>query len=67
MLELGGSQNMTGVETKPAKGKCIAIRAGLSALLNFLVYITLHERVTGQMGHHFWMRHVGHGSLPVTH
>jgi len=24
MLELGGRLNMTGVETKPAKGKCIA-------------------------------------------
>ena len=23
--------------------------------------------VMGQMGHHFWMGHVGHGSLPVTH
>jgi len=21
----------------------------------------------GQMGHHFWMSHVGHVSLPVTH
>jgi len=23
--------------------------------------------VMGQMGHHFWMGHMGHGSLPVTH
>jgi len=23
--------------------------------------------VMGQMGHHFWMGHVDHGSLPVTH
>ena len=23
--------------------------------------------VMGQMGHHFWMGHVGHGSLPFTH
>jgi len=23
--------------------------------------------VMGQMGHHFWMGHVGHGSLPLTH
>jgi len=21
----------------------------------------------GQMGHHFWMDHVGRGSMPVTH
>jgi len=23
--------------------------------------------VMGQMGHHFWMGHMGHGSLPLTH
>jgi len=23
--------------------------------------------VMGQMGHHFWMGHMGHESLPVTH
>ena len=23
--------------------------------------------VMGKMGHHFWMGHAGHGSLPVTH
>jgi len=21
----------------------------------------------GHMGHHFWMGHMGHGSLPLTH
>jgi len=25
------------------------------------------SRVMGQMGHHFWMGHMGHGSPPVTH
>ena len=25
------------------------------------------SRVMGQMGHHFWMGRVGHGSQPVTH
>jgi len=37
MLELGSSQNMTGMETK---------RAGLSALLNFLVYYYVHQELS---------------------
>jgi len=37
MLELGSRQNMTGMKTERARGKCIANALVLSSLLNFLV------------------------------
>jgi len=33
----------------------------------FQAEMEMGQRVMGQMGHHFWMGHVGHGSQPVTH
>jgi len=47
MLELGCRQSMTGMETKRARGKCIANALVLSALLNFLVQISKHATAWG--------------------
>jgi len=44
MLELGSRQNMTGMETERARGKCIA-NALVCQLLNFLVKKTSRRHI----------------------
>ena len=36
-------------------------------ILNQRLKLVSESWVMGQMGHHFWMGYVGHGSLPLTH
>jgi len=40
-----------------------------TTVLRFLSEMEMGQlvMVMGQMGHHFWMGNVGHGSQPVTH
>jgi len=49
MLEVGSRQNMTGIETERARGKCIANALVCQPLLNFLVKILPVSQSGGNM------------------